>query len=61
VALQRAAQGAALLAGRPFVTPDEVKRLVVPVLGHRLMLQSGGNSQSAETLLTQILDDITVP
>jgi MoxR-like ATPase len=36
LALERAARAAALLAGRDFVVPADVERLVVPVLGHRL-------------------------
>jgi len=38
VALYRAAQARALLAGRDFVLPDDVQALAQPVLGHRLML-----------------------
>jgi MoxR-like ATPase len=60
VALQRAAQGAALLQGREFVTPDDVKRLAIPVLSHRLLLQ-GGNSTSSESLIEQVLDETPVP
>ena len=36
LALERAARAAALLAGRDFVVPGDVERLVVPVLGHRI-------------------------
>jgi MoxR-like ATPase len=39
LALYRAAQGAAALAGRTFVIPDDVKRLAEPVLRHRLVLR----------------------
>lgn len=39
LALYRASQSAAALAGRPFVLPDDVKRLVGPVLRHRLVLR----------------------
>jgi MoxR-like ATPase len=38
VALYRAAQTAALLAGRDFVLPDDVAELVAPVLTHRLVV-----------------------
>lgn len=38
VALYRAAQAAAYLAGRDFVLPDDVADLVVPVLTHRLVV-----------------------
>ncbi len=38
VALLKAARGAALLAGRDFVTPDDVKDYAQPVLRHRVVL-----------------------
>jgi MoxR-like ATPase len=36
LALERAARAAALLAGREYVVPADVERLVMPVLGHRI-------------------------
>jgi MoxR-like ATPase len=36
--LLRAAKSLAVLAGRPFVTPDDLRFLAVPVLAHRLIL-----------------------
>jgi MoxR-like ATPase len=38
IALVRAAQAHAVLDGRGFVTPDDVKDVAVPVLAHRLVL-----------------------
>jgi MoxR-like ATPase len=38
LALVQAARARALIAGRPFVIPDDIKVLAVPVLAHRLML-----------------------
>jgi MoxR-like ATPase len=38
VALLRLAQAAALLAGRPFVVPDDIKLMAAPVLRHRVAL-----------------------
>jgi MoxR-like ATPase len=38
VALMRAARGAAVLEGRDFVTPDDVKSRLVAVLRHRVTL-----------------------
>lgn len=37
--LFRAAQAAAALAGRDYVIPDDVKKLAVPVLAHRIVLR----------------------
>ena len=33
----RAARAAALIEGRDFVTPDDVKRMALPALRHRIM------------------------
>ncbi len=38
IALLRAARAAALLAGREFVTPDDVKHIALPALRHRISL-----------------------
>ena len=38
--LYRAAQALALLDGRDYVVPDDIKRLAVPVLAHRLLLKT---------------------
>ena len=39
IALYRTAQAVAAMAGRDFVLPDDVKRMVVPVLAHRIILR----------------------
>ena len=63
VALYRAAQAAAFLAGRDFVMPDDIKALAVPVLGHRLVvdLDRSLRGASAEAALTEILATVPVP
>ena len=38
LSLLRAAKAAAVLAGRPFVTPDDVRQMAPQVLAHRLVL-----------------------
>ena len=38
IALVRAARAAALMAGRDFVTPDDIKSVALPALRHRLLL-----------------------
>ncbi len=60
--LCRAAQAWALSEGRAFVVPDDVKRLVIPVLAHRVVLRSGaGDLDAASVILQRILDSIPVP
>jgi len=63
VGLYRAAQAAALLAGRDFVLPDDIKALVAPVLGHRLVvdLDRSLRGASSDSALSEILATIPVP
>ena len=61
--LMRAAQGCAALDGRDYVLPDDVKRMVRPVLGHRLILSDEQHLCGAdpEQLLDDILASVTPP
>jgi len=65
VSLQRAAQAHAWLEGRDFVVPDDIKALAVPVLAHRLVLESASFEPSSfaesERVLTEILEGLEVP
>ena len=57
----RAAQALAAINGRDYVTPDDIKKLAVPVLGHRIILRS--NMRSRTTQIEAMIQDIlsTVP
>jgi MoxR-like ATPase len=63
IALIRAARAQALLAGRDFVTPDDVKRIAPPCLRHRLSLspelEIEGHSNDA--ILGAILERVDAP
>jgi len=63
LAFFRAAQARALLSGRTYVTPDDIRALAGPVLGHRVLLTTkaryGGTSR--ETILASILSRVAVP
>ncbi len=63
LSLYRAAQARALLEGRHFVIPDDVKLLATPVLGHRLILepQARLRGRKAESVLQEILQSVPVP
>jgi MoxR-like ATPase len=63
VALYRASQAAALLEGRAFVLPDDVKALARPVLAHRLVvdLDRSLHGASVDAALTAILATVPVP
>jgi MoxR-like ATPase len=63
VALYRAAQAAAFLAGRDFVLPDDIKTMAAPVLAHRLVVDLDRSLRGASTdsALTEILATVPVP
>jgi len=58
-----AARAWALLAGRDFVTPDDIKELVVPVLAHRLILHADAQVDGVGEgdVLTGLLSRTPVP
>ena len=60
--LFRASQARAALAGRDFVTPDDVKSLAVPVLAHRLVVRPGlaGHGLAAADLVEAITASLPV-
>lgn len=53
----------ALLHGRDYVLPDDVQRLAVPVLAHRIRLkaQAGYQQKSAEDVVRAIVGSLRVP
>ena len=63
IALLRAAQALAAIRGRAYVTPDEIKDLAIPVLGHRIILRSSMRSRSSQIsgMIRDILDSTDVP
>jgi MoxR-like ATPase len=63
-ALVRSAQALALLEGRDYVSPDEIKTLAVPVCAHRVLSKSyleDSQSSSTSHIIAQIIDEVTVP
>ncbi len=63
IALLRAAQACAVLMGRDYVLPDDIRNMVVPVLSHRLVLSPDARmkGQNAQNLLMGLLPGIPVP
>ena len=61
--LLRASKAHALLAGRDFVTPDDVTAMVSPVLGHRVVLAAEAeiSGERTDSVLQSILDQTEVP
>ncbi len=62
--LYRAAQALALVEGRTYVVPDDIKRLAPAVLAHRLVTRSmrqDGSANAAEEIVHDILAQTPVP
>ena len=66
LSLFRAAQALALTEERSFCIPDDIKRLVLPVFAHRILVStryasSMRRSEEAEAVLTEIMKTVSVP
>ena len=57
-------QALALVEGRDFVVPDDVKRLAVPVLAHRVIVKGflqGGRRDATESLIERMVEAVATP
>jgi len=64
LSLYRAAQSAALVDGRKFVVPDDVKELAVSVLVHRVIpkgFMQAGHRRDTEDLIVRLVEQVPVP
>ena len=62
LALMRASMAAALINGRDYVIPEDIKAMAPYVLSHRLVLNIEGMTITAnEQLLEEILNEVVVP
>ena len=63
LALMRAAQGSALLDGRSYCLPDDVQRVALPVLAHRLSLKPEAKYKelTCDRIMAAILKEVRVP
>ena len=61
--LLRASQARAIMRSRDYVIPDDVKALVEPVLGHRIILAPGAHLRDldASNVILELLDQVPVP
>ncbi|PSP56643.1 ATPase [Halobacteriales archaeon QS_1_67_19] len=61
--LFEAARAYAAMAGREFVTPDDVKRVAHPVLAHRVVLTPDAQVNNVEKfrIVERVLDEVPVP
>lgn len=60
LALLRASQGYAMVQGRDFVVPEDIKAVAVPVLAHR-MISDTSYTEERETFIRGLLDSIALP
>ncbi|MGE5730510.1 MAG: AAA family ATPase [Gemmatimonas sp.] len=63
LALVRGARAVALMAGRNFVTPDDVKRIALPALRHRVALAPDASleGRTPNDLLTAVVESVAAP
>jgi MoxR-like ATPase len=64
LAVSQAAQAAAILDGRDYATPDDVKSLFIPVCAHRVVSKTylhNGDAHTTARVLQTILDQVPAP
>ena len=64
LALTQAGQAAAVLEGRNYVVPDDVKTLFIPVCAHRVISKTylhNGDARATERTLQGVLDRVATP
>jgi MoxR-like ATPase len=59
--LMRAAQAAAFVAGRNYVTPDDIKEIAPSVFGHRIVPKVKAKRISHADIIQSVLDTVAVP
>ncbi|MEQ1827891.1 MAG: MoxR family ATPase [Pirellula sp.] len=64
LAYYRASQAFAMIHGRMYVVPDDVKRMALPVLSHRVLprgFAAGSDRSAAESIIQRCLESVQVP
>ncbi|PVZ68259.1 AAA family ATPase [Pelagibaculum spongiae] len=63
ISLVRAARALALVRGRAYVTPEEIKQMVLPVLRHRIFLSAEAELEGLDSdrLLVRLLEQVPAP
>ncbi len=65
IALRRAAQSRALIDGRDYCIPEDVREFALPVLGHRVATRLSSGARSADGdpswVIREIVDRVPVP
>jgi len=61
IALKLTAQAHAMIEGRSYCIPDDIKNMAIAVLAHRVILKSEINGLSNEEAIEEILNNVKVP
>ena len=63
IAIMDASKALAAINGRDFITPDDIKKMAIPVLGHRILLTPEREMEglTAQQVVKQIVDGIEIP
>ena len=63
IALMKCSRALALINSQDFVTPDHIQELAIPVIAHRLVLDSEKKYSGSQTsqIITEILQELPVP
>lgn len=62
LSLLRAVRAYAYMDGRGFVTPEDIQKLAVPVLAHRIILATGYmQGRNADEIINEVLEKVSVP
>ena len=63
LAIMKASKAVALMQGRDYVTPDDVKFVSYPVLNHRVILSADSELEGVETrdVINEIISKVEVP
>lgn len=61
--LMRCAKARAAILGRTYVTPDDVRALIIPALNHRILLKAESELEGLDTksVLKSIIEEIPIP
>ena len=63
LALFRGSQAMALIRGRDYALPDDIKRLAIPMLGHRIIVSAAARMRGVQSkdIVGELVDQTTVP
>jgi|TARA_R110000744_G_scaffold148311_1_gene261315 MoxR-like ATPase len=63
IAIMDASKALAAINGRDFVTPDDIKKVAIPILGHRVLLTPEREMEgfTPDKVIKQILETIEIP